>query len=867
MEYLRLRLLLLIVIITFAATVSAQDTPNLFLQAATPTTHGKNGTAASRFAPKLELIDDGAAEFQLQLPDGPVIVLRKSGHEKRKAGDAVWRGVTKDGSELQAVLTVKNGLLAGALRNSQGLYEIRPTASGQHIIEKLDPTSFQPCGGGAGAVRTEAPSSEQEVQLRSAALEATTPVEIQLLSVYTAAAKNAAGGKAQIEATIQAAVDSANAVFINSQVNARYLLVGAAEVSYAESGNMSNDLNWLQSNAGVAALRDQYGADLVSMIVNNGGAYCGLAFAMRTPVPGFESLAFQVTARSCAVGNLTLAHEHGHNLGMEHDPANGVLPQYASYPWSFGHFENGAYRTVMSYNNQCPAGCAPLPYFSNPNISYQGYPLGIANQRDNARTANATAGIVANFRAPAITAPTAPGNLLANATSSVEILLTWADASTNENGFRVERSSDGVAFAAVTTVGANVNGYSDTGLAPATKYYYRVIAYNGGGDSGFSNVASATTNSVPPYAPSNLLATATAPTQINLSWSDNASNETGHKVERSPNNSTWSQIALLGANVASYNDTTVSPATLYYYRVRAYGTGGDSAYTSVASATTPAPPPPPPAGPSNLSALAVASTQISLKWTDNAANETGYRIERSSDGVNFTTVALPGANTVSFTDTGVTGPALLSYRVRAYNGGGDSATVNTTVNLPLNGLPAPWSLSNIGAVGVAGSAGLFNGVYTVRGSGFLNSKADSFLFAYQIMNGDGEIKVRLKVPQNTGPDARLGVMIRESLVASSRHAFMGIDGEGGFYWTRRSSTGGNASVIKNGSGVPPQLWVRLVRSGNTLYGYKSVDGVTWTMVGSVKLSLELKAYIGLVVSSGASTTLNTSAFDNVTVLP
>jgi len=75
--------------------------------------------------------------------------------------------------------------------------------------------------------------------------------------------------------------------------------------------------------------------------------------------------------------------------------------------------------------------------------------------------------------------------------------------------------------------------------------------------------------------------------QINLSWTDNSNNETGFKVERSKNNShSFSQIATVGANVATYSDTGLSRASTYYYRVRAYNAGGNSAYSNIASATT-----------------------------------------------------------------------------------------------------------------------------------------------------------------------------------------------------------------------------------------------------------------------------------------
>ena len=69
------------------------------------------------------------------------------------------------------------------------------------------------------------------------------------------------------------------------------------------------------------------------------------------------------------------------------------------FAYGFGHFVNGSYRTVMSYSNNCTSGCTRVPYFSNPNVSYNSVATGIANQRDNARAGNTTAPDVANFRA------------------------------------------------------------------------------------------------------------------------------------------------------------------------------------------------------------------------------------------------------------------------------------------------------------------------------------------------------------------------------------------------------------------------------------------------------------------------------------
>lgn len=88
-----------------------------------------------------------------------------------------------------------------------------------------------------------------------------------------------------------------------------------------------------------------------------------------------------------------------------------------------------------------------------------------------------------------------------------------------------------------------------------------------------------------PLAPSDMGAAANGSSAISLSWTDNSSDETGFKVERSTDGSTWSQIATVGAGVTSYTDTGLAGGTLYYYRVRAYNDNGNSAYSNTANAT------------------------------------------------------------------------------------------------------------------------------------------------------------------------------------------------------------------------------------------------------------------------------------------
>jgi hypothetical protein len=91
------------------------------------------------------------------------------------------------------------------------------------------------------------------------------------------------------------------------------------------------------------------------------------------------------------------------------------------------------------------------------------------------------------------TAPAAPGGLTATAASGAQINLAWTDDSTNEINFLIERSPDNVTFTLIAAVTAGTTNLTDTGLLPGSTYYYRVRAGNTGGNSSYSNVASATT--------------------------------------------------------------------------------------------------------------------------------------------------------------------------------------------------------------------------------------------------------------------------------------------------------------------------------------------------------------------------------------
>ncbi len=238
-------------------------------------------------------------------------------------------------------------------------------------------------------------------------------------------------------------------------------------------------------------------------------------------------------------------------------------------------------------------------------------------------------------------APSAPSELVGTATSYNAVSLAWSDNSNNETGFEVYRKQGSEAFRVVATVNANVATYTDNAVTGNTTYTYQVRAVNQNGSSA-SETEEVNTPGLPalPTAPTGLAANVQSPMQVGLSWNDNAADETGYEIYRttSPSGQNFARIATTGPNVSSYTDQGLTGNDTYYYRVRAIGAGGASAYTATVSATT-----------SNSDPVLTSVFDRSVKFgTVLTFNVTAS--DTDGDALSFSTNGLPSFG--SFTDNG-----------------------------------------------------------------------------------------------------------------------------------------------------------------------------------------------------------------------
>jgi Fibronectin type III domain len=168
-------------------------------------------------------------------------------------------------------------------------------------------------------------------------------------------------------------------------------------------------------------------------------------------------------------------------------------------------------------------------------------------------------------------------------------------------------------------------------------------------------------------APSTVAATATSTTAIRLAWTDVDSADS-YEVHRSTDGTNWVTIATTEPTVTVYTDAGLASGTTYYYQVLAVVDDGVAQLSDVVSATTATGP----SGVTMVTATATSSTTIDVTWTD-VDGETGYRIERSTDGGgSWTTIATTGQDVTGYTDAGLLAATTYSYRVFATDADGES---------------------------------------------------------------------------------------------------------------------------------------------------------------------------------------------------
>ncbi|MFA5344625.1 MAG: Ig-like domain-containing protein, partial [Kiritimatiellia bacterium] len=192
----------------------------------------------------------------------------------------------------------------------------------------------------------------------------------------------------------------------------------------------------------------------------------------------------------------------------------------------------------------------------------------------------------------------------------------------------------------------------------------------------------------------------------------------------------------------------------------------------------------------------------------------------------------------------------------------ESAPIAITVVANTSGaLPSGWTFRDIGAAPIAGQAGYASSVgkYTINSSGaMIGGTNDSFGFVWRSWSGNGQIVARVTSAQGAGA----GVMMRGGLTANAVNAFVALT-PSAVYFNNRNAIGEAATPTAGGAATAP-YWVKLVRYGNSVSAFRSVDGANWVFVGSDILNLPLAINIGLAVSSG-NNELSTATFDHVAI--
>jgi fibronectin type 3 domain-containing protein len=285
--------------------------------------------------------------------------------------------------------------------------------------------------------------------------------------------------------------------------------------------------------------------------------------------------------------------------------------------------------------------------------------------------------------------PNAPSQLSGTAASGTELDLTWQNNSPFASGAIVQQAIGSGTFATIAQLSGTATTYNSVALSPNTQYSYRVQAIDTAGSSAYSNVLTLTTP-VPPATPTNAIITLSSTNELDLAWTNNATNATGYHVLRSVIGGQFVQVASLPASATSYKDlgadggdgtgpNGLTPGTEYIYHVQCYNIAGVSDFAGVHSATIANPP---------AFLVATSSTQsVVLTWVAPAYNGNGgdltYDVYRgTTTGGESLTPIVTGLTNATYTDTALTNGQTYYYLVTAVDPGGISVDSNEAGTIP-----------------------------------------------------------------------------------------------------------------------------------------------------------------------------------------